>query len=117
MWKYRASEWWISNENEKITANSMQEATIQIRQQLGKDAVILNSKTVVKRKLFGLKKQQMVEVIAVLDQDFEERAGKGLQPAAAPIPVLPKRSRLNTLHKSCRLLLKQSKQRLLILSL
>ncbi|MCY7629890.1 flagellar biosynthesis protein FlhF [Bacillus altitudinis] len=75
----------------KITANSMQEATIQIRQQLGKDAVILNSKTVVKRKLFGLKKQQMVEVIAVLDQDFEERAGKGLQPAAAPIPVLPKK--------------------------
>ncbi|MDR0125857.1 flagellar biosynthesis protein FlhF [Bacillus zhangzhouensis] len=74
----------------KITANSMQEATIQIRQQLGKDAVILNSKTVVKRKLFGLKKQQMVEVIAVLDQDFEERAGKGLNPPA-PIPVLPKK--------------------------
>ncbi|MER3124938.1 flagellar biosynthesis protein FlhF [Bacillus pumilus] len=74
----------------KITANSMQEATIQIRQQLGKDAVILNSKTVVKRKLFGLKKQQMVEVIAVLDQDFEERASKGLQPAP-PFPVFPKK--------------------------
>ncbi|MFB8734506.1 hypothetical protein ACEQPO_13175 [Bacillus sp. SL00103] len=42
----------------------------KLRQRLGKDAVILNSKTVVKRKLFGLKKQQMVEVIAVLDQDF-----------------------------------------------
>ncbi|AWI36677.1 flagellar biosynthesis protein FlhF [Bacillus safensis] len=77
----------------KITANSMQEATIQIRQQLGKDAVILNSKTVVKRKLFGLKKQQMVEVIAVLDQDFEERAGKGLNPAS-PLPVLPKKEKL-----------------------
>ncbi|MFP3513784.1 flagellar biosynthesis protein FlhF, partial [Peribacillus sp. SIMBA_075] len=51
---------------------------------------ILNSKTVVKRKLFGLKKQQMVEVIAVLDQDFEERAGNGLNPPA-PIPVLPKK--------------------------
>lgn len=93
MWKYRASEWWISNENEKITANSMQEATIQIRQQLGKDAVILNSKTVVKRKLFGLKKQQMVEVIAVLDQDFEERAGKGLNPVP-PLPVLPKKEQV-----------------------
>ncbi|MEI4788910.1 flagellar biosynthesis protein FlhF [Bacillus sp. FJAT-53060] len=74
----------------KITANSMQEATIQIRQQLGKNAVILNSKTVVKRKLFGLKKQQMVEVIAVLDQDFEERAGKGLS-SVPPAPVLPKK--------------------------
>ncbi|MBL4986332.1 MULTISPECIES: flagellar biosynthesis protein FlhF [Bacillus] len=80
----------------KITANSMQEATIQIRQQLGKDAVILNSKTVVKRKLFGLKKQQMVEVIAVLDQDFEERAGKGLNPAP-PLPVLPKKEQVQQL--------------------
>lgn len=77
----------------KITANSMQEATIQIRQQLGKDAVILNSKTVVKRKLFGLKKQQMVEVIAVLDQDFEERSGKGLNPVP-PAPVLPKKEQV-----------------------
>ncbi|MDG8483792.1 hypothetical protein OLA23_10485, partial [Streptococcus pneumoniae] len=77
----------------KITANSMQEATIQIRQQLGKDAVILNSKTVVKRKLFGLKKQQMVEVIAVLDQDFEERAGKGVHPAP-PLQVFPKKEQV-----------------------
>ncbi|MCW1835603.1 flagellar biosynthesis protein FlhF [Bacillus xiamenensis] len=83
----------------KITANSMQEATLQIRQQLGKDAVILNSKTVVKRKLFGLKKQQMVEVIAVLDQDFEERAGKGLHPAATPIPVLPKKEQTQQLAR------------------
>lgn len=113
MWKYRASEWWISNENEKITANSMQEATIQIRQQLGKDAVILNSKTVVKRKLFGLKKQQMVEVIAVLDQDFEERAGKGLNPAP-PLPVLPKRK---SSPKSLHLFPRRRNQRLLIPSL
>lgn len=95
----------------------MQEATIQIRQQLGKDAVILNSKTVVKRKLFGLKKQQMVEVIAVLDQDFEERAGKGLQPAAAPIPVLPKKEQIQHLTQELPAATKQSKQRLLILSL
>ena len=112
MWKYRASEWWISNENEKITANSMQEATIQIRQQLGKDAVILNSKTVVKRKLFGLKKQQMVEVIAVLDQDFEERAGKGLQPAAAPIPVLPKKEQIQHLTQELPAAAQPLKQRL-----
>ncbi|MFJ5963372.1 flagellar biosynthesis protein FlhF [Bacillus sp. NPDC093026] len=77
----------------KITANSMQEATNLIRQQLGKDAVILNSKTVVKRKLFGLKKQQMVEVIAVLDQDFEERANQGSK--QMPIaPALPKKEQI-----------------------
>ncbi|MGE6631418.1 flagellar biosynthesis protein FlhF [Bacillus sp. NPDC077027] len=74
----------------KITANSMQEATVQIRQQLGKDAVILNSKTVVKRRLFGLKKQQMVEVIAVLDQDFEERANVSNKRSALT-PILPKK--------------------------
>ncbi|MDM5297950.1 flagellar biosynthesis protein FlhF [Bacillus pumilus] len=74
----------------KIIANSMQEATIQIKQQLGQDAVILNSKTVVKRKLFGLKKQQMVEVIAVLDQDFEERANQGLKHVPR-VPVLPQK--------------------------
>ncbi|MFS0656310.1 flagellar biosynthesis protein FlhF [Bacillus sp. 179-C3.3 HS] len=79
----------------KITANSMQEATIQIRQQLGQDAVILNSKTVVKRKLFGLKKQQMVEVIAVLDQDFEERANQGIKHVPQK-PVLPKKEPIET---------------------
>ncbi|MCG8395219.1 flagellar biosynthesis protein FlhF [Bacillus atrophaeus] len=57
----------------KFTAASMQEAAIQIKKELGKDAVILNSKQVQKRKWFGLSKKSAVEVIAVMDQDFSEQ--------------------------------------------
>ncbi|KAA6452849.1 flagellar biosynthesis protein FlhF [Bacillus swezeyi] len=75
----------------KFVAGSMQEATKQIRQELGNDAVILNSKKIEKRKCFGLIKKQGVEVIAVLDQDFSD-AKKTKQPKAplpeqSPLPV------------------------------
>ncbi|MDA1475523.1 flagellar biosynthesis protein FlhF [Bacillus sp. CLL-7-23] len=56
----------------KFVAGSMQEATMQIRQELGNDAVILNSKKIQTRKFLGFVKKQGVEVIAVLDQDFPE---------------------------------------------
>ncbi|MBY8912176.1 flagellar biosynthesis protein FlhF [Bacillus sp. YC2] len=56
----------------KFTAASMQEAAKQIKKELGNDAVILNSKQVKKRKWLGLRAEQAVEVIAVLDRDVRE---------------------------------------------
>lgn len=50
----------------------MQEATKQIIQELGNDAVILNSKKIQKRKFLGFVKKTGVEVIAVVDQDFSD---------------------------------------------
>ena len=47
----------------------MQDAAKQIKKELGNDAVILHSKQVKKRKWLGLRSQQAVEVIAVLDRD------------------------------------------------
>lgn len=73
MLKYRALEWWIFNENKKFTAASMQDAAKQIKKELGNDAVILHSKQVKKRKWLGLRSQQAVEVIAVLDRDVRKR--------------------------------------------
>lgn len=52
----------------KFTADTMQSAAKRIKQELGNDAVILNSKTIYKRKLFGLSKRKAVEVIAIADQ-------------------------------------------------
>ncbi|MGW8264196.1 flagellar biosynthesis protein FlhF, partial [Bacillus sp. LR--39] len=49
----------------KFVAGSMQEATKQIIQELGNDAVILNSKKIQKRKFLGFVKKTGVEVIAV----------------------------------------------------
>lgn len=43
------------------------------QKELGNDAVILHSKQVKKRKWLGLRSQQAVEVIAVLDRDVRKR--------------------------------------------
>ncbi|MCC9020790.1 flagellar biosynthesis protein FlhF [Bacillus nakamurai] len=64
----------------KFTAASMQEAAKQIKKELGNDAVILNSKQVKKRKWLGLRAEQAVEVIAVLDR--ESREAKKIPPHA-----------------------------------
>ncbi|MCY7779480.1 flagellar biosynthesis protein FlhF [Bacillus haynesii] len=56
----------------KFVAGSMQEATKQIIQELGNDAVILNSKKIQTRKFLGFVKKTGVEVIAVVDQDFSD---------------------------------------------
>ncbi|MDE1382169.1 flagellar biosynthesis protein FlhF [Bacillus paralicheniformis] len=56
----------------KFVAGSMQEATKQIIQELGNDAVILNSKKIQTRKFLGFVKKAGVEVIAVVDQDFSD---------------------------------------------
>ncbi len=52
----------------KYTAPSIAEAMKQIRADLGEDAVIINSKVVVTKKMFGLIKQKNFEVLAGVDQ-------------------------------------------------
>ena len=52
----------------KYNAPSIAEAMKMIRQELGEDAVILNSKVVVKKKFLGLIKNKSFEVLAGLDQ-------------------------------------------------
>ena len=52
----------------KYNAPSIAEAMKLIRADLGEDAVILNSKVVVTKKLFGLVKQKSFEVVAGVDQ-------------------------------------------------
>ncbi|HLS20396.1 MAG TPA: flagellar biosynthesis protein FlhF [Bacillota bacterium] len=60
----------------KITAATMPEAMKQIRTQLGKDAVILQSKEVKSSGFFGLFKKPRVEVIAALDPQPVKRKQK-----------------------------------------
>ena len=51
----------------KYTAPSIAEAMKQVRAELGEDAVIINSKVVVTKKLFGLIKHKNFEVLAGVD--------------------------------------------------
>ncbi|MFC7685401.1 flagellar biosynthesis protein FlhF [Ureibacillus sp. GCM10028918] len=52
----------------KYTAPSISEAMKLVRAELGEDAVIINSKVIVTKKLFGLIKQKNFEVLAGVDQ-------------------------------------------------
>lgn len=52
----------------KYTAATMPEAMIQIRRELGKDAVILRTKELTSGGFLGLFKKKRIEVIAALDQ-------------------------------------------------
>ncbi|MDN4494261.1 flagellar biosynthesis protein FlhF [Ureibacillus aquaedulcis] len=52
----------------KYTAPSISEAMKMVRTELGEDAVIINSKVIVTKKLFGLIKQKNFEVLAGVDE-------------------------------------------------
>lgn len=66
----------------KYVARSMPEAMNQIKKELGKDAVILNSKEVKTGGIFGLFKKKNIEVIAALDQSSipREKTKRKLKP-------------------------------------
>jgi len=53
----------------KFTGSTMQEVMIQIRSELGPDAVILHSKSVQTPTYFGLFRKKTIEVIAAIDQE------------------------------------------------
>jgi flagellar biosynthesis protein FlhF len=56
----------------KYTAASMPEAMIQVRRELGKDAVILRTKEFTSGGFLGLFKKKQIEVIAALDPDVSK---------------------------------------------
>ncbi|WP_419883844.1 flagellar biosynthesis protein FlhF [Peribacillus sp. B-H-3] len=71
----------------KYTASSMSEAMKQIREELGSDAVILNSKPLFSGGFLGLFKKRSIEVIAAADPDsssLQARKQKERKQPAAP---------------------------------
>src|SRR5699024_4807115 len=52
----------------KYTANTMNDALGQIKEELGLDAVILNSKPIKQGGMFGFFQKKRIEVIAALDE-------------------------------------------------
>ncbi|MDG5788172.1 flagellar biosynthesis protein FlhF [Evansella sp. AB-P1] len=59
----------------KFTAKDMPEAMVKIREELGNDAVILNSKRIETGGFLGLFTKKMIEVIAAIDPDIPHRQG------------------------------------------
>ncbi|WP_341322701.1 flagellar biosynthesis protein FlhF [Solibacillus sp. FSL H8-0523] len=72
----------------KYNATSIAEAMKQIRADLGEDAIILNSKVVVKKKFFGLVKNKSYEVVAGYDR-IEKK------PTISNLPDIPAYTSLN----------------------
>lgn len=66
----------------RYVVNSMPDALEKIRMELGKDAVILNTKPIRTGGLFGLFSKQQIEVIAAVD-------AKAPEPAAVPAGAAP----------------------------
>ncbi|MBD3390423.1 MAG: flagellar biosynthesis protein FlhF [Chitinivibrionales bacterium] len=65
----------------KFIADSMKEALLDIKKELGEDAIILKTRTMPK-KLFGLASKAQVEVTAAIDETAKRAA-----PALAPLRV------------------------------
>lgn len=68
----------------KYIVSSMPEAMKKIREDLGEDAVILNTKVITKKKMFGLIKQKSFEVVAGVDEMTQP-----VTPKATVQPTVP----------------------------
>ncbi|MFP7477624.1 flagellar biosynthesis protein FlhF [Terribacillus saccharophilus] len=80
----------------KYIAATMPEAMIQIRRELGKDAVILRTKELKSGGFLGLFKKKRIEVIAALDQqDTASSKRTGPKPSISPA-VSPEKKEANT---------------------
>lgn len=82
----------------KYTAITMNDALGQIKEELGPDAVILNSKAVKKGGMFGFFQKKRIEVIAALDENpvinerqinESQRVNKEAQPVQTPLTKQP----------------------------
>ncbi|MFP7494066.1 flagellar biosynthesis protein FlhF [Terribacillus saccharophilus] len=72
----------------KYTAATMPQAMIQIRRELGKDAVILRTKELTSGGFLGLFKKKRIEVIAALDPDQRVSSSREVpKPAMASVNV------------------------------
>ncbi|URM31696.1 flagellar biosynthesis protein FlhF [Cytobacillus firmus] len=70
----------------KFMAASMPDAMKQIRAELGKDAVILNSRVVYTGGVLGFFKKRSIEVMAAADPNQEIEQKPALKPAVIPAP-------------------------------
>ncbi|PSL51208.1 flagellar biosynthesis protein FlhF [Salsuginibacillus halophilus] len=73
----------------KFTAKTMPEAMKKVREELGDDAVILNSKRVENGGFLGMFKKKMIEVIAAVDPAANQAERKEQPPPAAPLSTPP----------------------------
>lgn len=71
----------------RYVVDSMPEALEKIRQDLGQDAIIINTKPIKTGGWFGLFSKQQIEVIAALD--VQPKVGKTGSPARHTKPVSP----------------------------
>lgn len=80
----------------KFVANSMPEAMKQIKEQLGNDAVILNSKEIKPTGIFGLFRRKKVEVTAMLDEDvIKKPLPRTIPKVEENRPIIPQKDKIN----------------------
>jgi flagellar biosynthesis protein FlhF len=58
----------------RYTCNDMQEALLKVKMELGSEAVIMSSRKVKKKGLFGLFSKPQIEVVAAIDDDYVKPA-------------------------------------------
>jgi flagellar biosynthesis protein FlhF len=71
----------------KITAATMPEAMNRVKKELGSDAVILYTKNLHKKSLFGFINKKYVEVVAALDQKAPAENNNQYIPPVSPPPA------------------------------
>jgi flagellar biosynthesis protein FlhF len=76
----------------KYSAGSMKEALLQIKQELGENAIILKTSKAPK-KMFSFSGRETIEVTAAIDDDAPERPSTTvpMQPLTLPVPGIYKR--------------------------
>lgn len=79
----------------KYIANSMREALLQIKDELGEDAIILKTRKLPK-KVFGIAGQEEVEVTAAVDEDTVQTPKQSFQPITLSNPGLYNRNRTSS---------------------
>ena len=55
----------------RYIVTDMSEAMIKIKNELGKDAVILNTRKIKQPGIFGFLKKSLIEVVAAIDEDIK----------------------------------------------
>lgn len=80
----------------KYTANSMREALLQIKDELGEDAIILKTRKLPK-KVFGIAGQEEIEVTAAVDEDAVKTPKQSFQPITLSNPGLYNRHRTSAI--------------------
>lgn len=69
----------------RYTCKDMQEALLKVKMDLGSEAVIMNSRKVKPKGLFGLFQKPMLEVVAAVDDDYARPARPNLQQRQNPV--------------------------------